>query len=339
MNYFFCVATMLALGMHDTFGFSVYFPFFGTSVLEADSIVSGTLSATDESVSVHVTDSIKGTHKVHESVSLFKNPSDPYFNPTNFATKLNGEECLVFGYHHEGGMQLLWSQYAVWPQGITTGRPWLSSLEDCMAFVTAILEYESMGKIDESSLVKRLVQDLQTDARRLFALEYLESTPRINGVHQKVFGNEPVNDDLRYDILRIAAAHIVKNQLFDDWTFMCVQRAYPVMPQTLMITYFKALVGKKGLHDEVARAQLRSIARLPPEIKDYATIESKINEMIPFYQQLDAKRNLRLFDSPHEAIAESASLVFSMIFNIPAPQNMTRAEEKVFWQTKMDEKQ
>jgi len=203
-------------------------------------------------------------------------------------------------------------------------------IESCTTFITAIIDYEKLEQRDPQELATRLIQDVQDRKHRPFALAYLNSEPDNSGTRVNFFGG---NVSLYDDVVRIVTTHIVTRHVDDEWTFKHMCRLGT--PPSITLPYFLKIANGKGEQAEKALWRLRSILHFPYGTGDLDAIKAQAQEDIPIFQQLDAKRNIHLFDSPNEAIAGSASLVFSTIFNEPAPKNMTRAQEKAFWQAKI----
>ena len=185
-------------------------------------------------------------------------------------------------------------------------------------------------------LVKRLILDAQNEKQYLFALAYLDFRPFDSEAKQSIFAR---NLDLHNDTMRIVATHIVARHIDEEWIVECLKSLLPSLPRSIMAPYFLKIANEDDEKINKVLGRLRFILYLPHGDGDFDRIKNLVPEMLPALQKRDARNNIHLFDSPNEAVAESASFVFSMIYNIPKPENMTRAEEKAFWQAKMNEKQ
>ena len=172
-----------------------------------------------------------------------------------------------------------------------------------------------------------------------FCKAYFLTAPYLDSYQDNVTKKQALGADnaLRNDVLRVVTAHIVKHHVDDDWTFEHMLRLGALGSATYL--YLIKIANMEGPKAEEARGRIKIMTpiftRIPNGNQDFETIKNNMLSIIPKLREIDAKKSIHLFDSPNEAIAESASLVFSAIYDIPAPENMTRAEEKAFWQAKM----
>jgi len=335
------MATLIGLGAYNASALTIGVPSEGTCVRQAGIIVKGMFSADGDFL---VTSTFKGQYKPQQRIPATKIRGDRL----DFSEH-QGKECIILGMKQDDGILLQWSWASAWPYRhqslLAENSPMFGEMEFCTAFITAILDYEKLEQRDPQALATRLIQDVQNGQQRPFALAYLDSYQDTK-TWRKVFGE---NEDLRDDVIRIVAAHIVTRHVDDGWTFHHMLSFSPVT-RSITLPYFLKIA--KGESEQAQRAVLGLLCliasfslvvtdpdgTIKPRVldaKDFEAIKAQAQEKLPMFQQLDAKKNIHLFDSPNEAIAGSASLVFSTIFNEPAPKNMTRAQEKAFWQAKI----
>ena len=331
MKFFFLVAIFLFISIEHGLAFTMVIPSMGTCVREADVIVKGTFAVDNGTVVFYVTSTIKGAYTPQQRIPVTKYKEDIFFNLNRFVSEFQTKECVVLGTKQDDGILLCWSPFSVWPHGLTGYGPMFETVESCMDFITAILAYEKLEQRDPQMCAKNLIRDIKDDKRRPFAFAYLDSYQDTT-TWRRALG---VDEDLRDDVLRVVAMHIVTRHLDDKWTFDHVRSLSSSMPKSIMLPYFMKIASSEGSQKEAARSRLPPMVNLPLKETEYETTEARALEMIPMFQQLDAKKSIHLFDSPNEELANSASLLFSTIFNEPAPKGMTRAKEKAFWQTKI----
>ena len=328
---------LLLCSANTVFGVIVPVPPLGSMVRQADTIVRGYFSFSEEgSVIFHVEASLKGgiqPFREIEITSVIMGRSSAHNLPLFIAEKIQGKPCLVLGNDRNGQIDLPWYTSSIWTEGGGISKEWSVSkdIHACEEFVRSIMEYDRLGQGDESQLARQLLSDLDDITRRSFVLGYVNSRPPI-------FLEDKV---MEHDLLSVVAAHISSQRIYDDWSLRCMWFLAPRMPQSIIIPYLLEVAATGSVQQsDIAlsevKASLRGRRLLESGVSDdLAALSGNVSKALPSLRAIDGRNNLHLFDARLDEVASAAPSVFSQIYDEPRPSGLSAHEEKRFWKNKV----
>ena len=323
--------------------FRITVPHVSRVVHEAGAIVGGVVDFDESDKPVIIVDEVfKGDLSPGGRIGLRLKHTYSGVSLRKFLMPYRGQRVIVLGHYNEA-MQVLelpWLISTIWPYGYKAGEFPSETYAECKEFIVSMLMYETMA-VDKEVLISKLLDDIRVPDKRCAVLCF-----SYDMLSAALDDKELERGLLAVFMTEIAAPSPTDpNGVVEACVVNNVANLMPVLPASICATYLANVSTQKGhSRAQLAFTRARTILTIRrmierTEVKTPVQLKVALREKLGPLRVLDAKKAMRLFDSPNPRLKQAAERVVGLALGVNEKPDASVEDRKAFWEKKIQEKE